>query len=462
MGFNESLSNYLEENNITSLEEFLQILDYSFDGIVLSDENEKIFYVNKALERLSGLDRKHFIGKTPRELRKEGMILEVKKEQVSDELINIVHKGKTGLVAFITSAVFYYNDKKYYFSNYREVSELSNLQSKILKEVKDTSERYYAELAELRNILLHNEGIVIKDLTMQKLMVTLKKIAPTDITVNISGESGVGKDVIAKLIHKMSNRAQQPFIQINCAAIPESLLESELFGYVEGSFTGASKYGKPGLLETANGGTAYLDEIGDLPLSLQAKLLKVLQDKVIFRIGGRKPIKLNLRIICATNQDLSKLIAEGKFREDLYYRINGMPITIPPLRKRKEDIIHLANHFLKIFNHKYQTNKKFTFEACEMLEHYDWPGNVRELENLIERLVITTDKNNITADELPNQFKDNDIISINRKTKLKDIMETIEKDILEKAIRENGSRKAARILGIDYSTLKRKKKKYSI
>lgn len=462
MEFSESLFNYLEKHNITSFKELLQILDHSFDGIVLSDENEKIFYVNKALERLTGIDRKHFIGKTPRELRKEGYILVVKREQVSENLINIVHKGKTGLLAFITSTVFYYKGKKYYFSNYREIFELSNLQSQLLQEAKETSERYFTELKELRNILLQNEGIIIKDPAMQKIMEILKKIAPTDIIVYFSGESGVGKDVFAKLLHRLSNRAQQPFIQINCAAIPETLLESELFGYAEGSFTGALKQGKPGLLETANGGTVYLDEIGDLPLNLQAKLLKVLQDQEIYRIGGRKPVKLNLRIVCATNQDLPLLIKKGKFREDLYYRISSMPIIIPPLRARKEEIIHLANHFLQMFNQKYQSHKKFSFETCQALELYDWPGNVRELENLIERLVITTEANVITTNDLPDQFKTNGLMRVSSKAKLKDILETVEKDILKNAIKKNGSRNAARILGINYSTLKRKRRKYSI
>ncbi len=462
MKFGESLRSYLEDNNITSIQEFLYILDHSFDGIVLSDENEKIFYVNKALERLTGIDRKHFIGKTPGELRKEGMILLVKREQVSEELINIVHEGKTGLMAFITSTVFYYKGNKYYFSNYREVSELSNLQSKLLQEAKVTSARYYAELTELRNALFRSEKIVIKDLAMQKLTDNIKKIAPTDVTVCIKGESGAGKDVFAKLLHKMSNRAQQPFIHINCAAIPESLLESELFGYAKGAFTGALKYGKPGLLETADGGTAYLDEIGDLHLNLQAKLLKVLQDKEIYRIGGRKPMQLNVRIICATNQDLGKLIAEDKFREDLYYRINQIPITIPPLRERKEEIIHFANHFLQIFNQKYHTNKKFTLAVCRKLESYEWPGNIRELENLVERLVIITEKETITIADLPIQFRNSNAAETNGKTKLKDILDEVEKEVLVKTIKNSGSRKAAQILGIDYSTLKRKRKKYSI
>lgn len=462
MEFSESLCSYLEKNNITSFQEFLQILDHSFDGIVLSDENEKIFYVNRALERLSGMDRKHFIGKTPRELRKEGMILVVKRKQISENLINIVHEGKTGLTAFITSTVFHYKGRKYYFSNYREISELSNLQSELLQEAKVTSERYYAELTELRKALWQDEGVIVRDSAMRKLMETIKKIAPTEITVSISGESGVGKDVFAKLLHKMSNRAQQPFIHINCAAIPESLLESELFGYAHGSFTGASRHGKPGLLETANGGTVYLDEIGDLPPGLQAKFLKVLQDHEIYRIGGRKPIQLDIRIICATNQDLNKLIAAGRFREDLYYRINRMPLTIPPLRDRREDIIHLANRFLQIFNQKYQSNKKFSLEVCKSLESHDWPGNVRELENLMERLVITTERDIITTADLPAQFTTVETGDPHRITSLKEILGEVEKDVLNRAIKNYGSRKAAELLGIDYSTLKRKIKKYSI
>jgi len=236
-----------------------------------------------------------------------------------------------------------------------------------------------------KNYNIH--GIVGTSDAILNLVETVKKVAQTDTTVLILGESGTGKSLIAKAIHFMSRRKEKPFITINCAAIPETLLEAELFGYEKGAFTGATT-SKKGKFELADGGTIFLDEIGDMPLSLQVKLLRVIQDKEIERLGGEKVIKVDVRIIAATNRDLKSMVEEGKFREDLYYRLNVVPVYVPPLRERREDIPVLIEHFLENFNSKYGKRVRISPEALEVLMDYDWPGNVRELENTVERLVV--------------------------------------------------------------------------
>ena len=464
MDIDELFLDSLEKNNISNIKDLINILDYTFDGITLSNRDGVIFYVNEAMERITGIKRQCMVGKNPKEFKKSGNILKAVKKVHKNNVINFIQMDRRGKIYFITSVPIYFKNDMFYFSNYREINELTNLQLELIEDAKKNNEYVFTkELSDLINIF-SNKDIVIKSPPMVKIMKTITKIADTDIVVNISGESGVGKDVIAKLIHNLSTRRGNPFVQINCGSIPENLLESELFGYVEGSFTGAAKKGKSGLLESANQGTVFLDEIGDLPLNLQVKFLKVLQDLEIYRIGGRKPIKLNLRIICATNQNLENMIREGKFREDLYFRINMLPIHIPPLRDRREDIVHLSHFFLQKFNKKYDKEKFLSHDVCNKLEIYSWPGNVRELRGLIERLVIVTEDIKITIEDLPEKiFQEPPIFKAQdfKSTNLKDIIEDVERDLVTQSIKRYGSKRAAEKLGIDYSTLKRKKKKYS-
>lgn len=462
MNFHEMTLHYLDQNNISDIKDLISILDYSFDGIVLSNKDGQIFYVNQALERLTGVDRTYFMGKNPKEYKRDGLVLKVARKELNDHVTNIIQVARDGKVFLITTVPVHFKNEMFYYSNYREINELNNLQLELLEETRSRNEFDFAEeLKELLNIFSSRE-IIIKSPAMIKIMKTISKIANTDIIVNIGGESGVGKDVVAKLIHSLSDRKGNPFIQINCGSIPENLLESELFGYAEGSFTGASKKGRAGLLELANNGTVFLDEIGDLPLSLQVKLLKVLQDQEIYRIGGRKSIVLNLRIICATNQNLEQMVRNGKFREDLYFRINMMPLHIPPLRERREDIIHLCRFFIQKYNQKHGVCKSLTAEACNRLEAYHWPGNIRELRNLMERLVIVTERDRISFEDLPEKFiKKAAVYKIQHDglSDLKDMMNEVEKDIIVQSINKYGCRQAAEKLGIDYSTLKRKKRK---
>ncbi|MBO8143656.1 MAG: nif-specific transcriptional activator NifA [Thermodesulfobacterium sp.] len=311
----------------------------------------------------------------------------------------------------------------------------------------------------LRNVI----GISDK---MQEVFKTALKAAKTKATILLTGESGTGKELIAKAIHFESDRSKGPFIAINCAAIPENLLEAELFGYEKGAFTGAL-ISKPGKFELANGGTIFLDEIGDLPLHLQAKLLRVIQDKTFERIGGTKSIKVDIRIIAATNKDLEEMVKDGSFREDLYFRLNVIPIYLPPLRERKEDIPLLIDHFLKKFNEEYGKNINITKEAMEKLVNYSWPGNVRELENTIERLVILAEGNEITLNDLPfyiRQEDDTRITCVKLKETLPSQLELIEKKAIKEALKacNYNQTKAAKMLGLTKRQINYKIKKYGL
>lgn len=273
--------------------------------------------------------------------------------------------------------------------------------------------------------------------------------------------------MLANYIHASSARRDGPFIKINCAAIPETLLESELFGYMEGAFTGARRGGKPGVFEVAAGGTLFLDEIGELPGSIQAKLLHALQDQEFFKVGGSRPVKFDARLLFATNRNLEEEVRAGRFREDLFYRINIVPLYVPPLRERPEDIAALTAEFLAKMNAKYKTDKKLSAEVIEAFTCYPWPGNVRELINVLERMVITSRQEIIAFEELPGSFRRQapaPAATVRGPVlPLKNVLEMVERDVIEQALRSAKSlRQAARTLGIDPSTLLRKANKHKI
>ena len=350
----------------------------------------------------------------------------------------------------------------------KDLTELFVLREK-LEEMENDKKRYLDEINNLKEGIKEKQnynGLISKSRGMEKIIELIEYVAKTDVTILITGETGVGKEVVARSVFKNSKRYNKPYIKVNCAAIPETLLESELFGYEKGAFTGASNKEKLGLFELANNGTILLDEIGEIPINLQAKLLRVLQEKEIKRIGGIKTIKIDVRVIAATNQNLEEEVRKGRFREDLFYRLNVIPITIPPLRERKEDISLLAYTFLEKFNKLYNKNKDFDITAIEALESHDWPGNVRELENAIERLVVIGDKNFITRISIISilgidKFKDINEVKI--KGTLKEIVDNFEKTIIEKTLKECGTTyKAAEVLGITQSTVVRKAKALGI
>lgn len=301
---------------------------------------------------------------------------------------------------------------------------------------------------------------------MQDVIKTCLKVAKSKATVLLRGESGTGKELLAKAIHYESPRMKGPFIAVNCAAIPENLLEAELFGYEKGAFTGAV-VSKPGKFELADKGTLFLDEIGDLSISLQAKLLRILQEQSFERLGGTKTIKVDVRIIAATNRNLEDMVKKGLFREDLYWRLNVVPLFLPPLRERKEDIPVLVDYFLKRFNKEYGKKVSFNSKALERLISYPWPGNIRELENTIERIVLLAEKDNLSESDLP-MFITIDVrpnlVKRPLDNSLADELKEIEKTRIEEALRRSNynQAEAARILGITPRQIGYKIRKYGI
>ena len=317
-----------------------------------------------------------------------------------------------------------------------------------------------------------DEDIVTDSLQMRQIIATSRQIAETDSTIMLVGESGTGKEVIARYIHRHSARKNNSFIPVNCAAIPQELMESEFFGYVKGAFTGANPQGKPGLFELAEGGTLFLDEIGDLPLNMQSKLLRVLESGEMTRLGDTAAKKINVRLIAATNRDLKALIAQDQFRRDLYFRLNVVPINLPRLANRREDIIPLATFFLRELNKKYELDKEFTPQAQNALLAYDWPGNVRELRNVVERMVVTTPGNELFLDSkfledtrterMGTDEKSREIYTFPYEGSLKEVLVRVEKEYIDRAIEDtNGNiSEAAKILGIHRSVLYKKLKAY--
>ncbi|MHB8917885.1 MAG: sigma-54 interaction domain-containing protein [Desulfocucumaceae bacterium] len=465
------LESLAAENNVIKSQnkELEDIMQSFYDGIGVIDGDGTLLRVNTSYERITGLPKKNNnVGRNVRDLQEEGAVSRAVSLMVMEQKkpVTIVQRINTGKEILITGSPVF--DKKggiyRVVCNIRDINELN-----ILKELdgRDDQSRDKAELKELRAKQLFHDELIYKSRAMQQIYELALKVAKVYSNVLITGESGVGKEIIVKIIHKASPRAQKPFFQINCGAIPENLLESELFGYEGGAFTGARSGGKMGYFELCNGGTLLLDEIGEMPLSLQVKLLRAIQERQIFRIGGTTPIKLDVRIISATNRDLGEMLKSGQFRADLFYRLNVIPISIPPLRKRTDDIIPLAIYFLEKYNAKYQTNKRFETEVLLAFEIHNWPGNVREMENVIERMVIINDDEIIGLHHLPfnNDCGDTSGFNIDLKNPipLRTASEILERKLIAKALQLFGStRKAAKILGVSHPTVIRKAQKYKL
>jgi transcriptional regulator with PAS, ATPase and Fis domain len=347
--------------------------------------------------------------------------------------------------------------------NERDVTQINELKEQ-LKENKMVAETYKEELAE-RNLLemKKEQNIITKNERFNQIIRTVLKLARIDASnILLLGESGTGKGLLAKFIHKNSPRNNKPLIQINCAAIPDSLLEAELFGYEKGAFTGASQKGKIGLIEVAHEGILFLDEIAELPFGVQAKILKYLDDHEVMRLGSTKANMADCCIIAATNRDLERLVKEKKFREDLYYRLNTFTISIPPLRERKEDMIELIRYLLATYNKSYQQNKHFSSEALSVLYNYSFPGNVRELKNVIERAVVMCDEDTINESYLKSLVTHNTYVPhglSEDEWKLNDEVRSVEQEIFKRAMAHcKSTREMADYLGISQSTVVRKMK----
>lgn len=425
-----------------TLETLLKILDYSSDEIFVLDCEKRIIYVNRVCERHYGLKPKDVIGKYNVELFEKGywkpsIVPNVYKNKKPCSLRQQTYIG----AELLTSAIPILNDEGEIDLVVITSTEIKNQKMELAEEGK--LELHTTHSLEKKRFVTNSEKI-------KRILTFCEKVAPTESTILIQGESGTGKGVLSSFIHNISKRKEGPFLTINCAAIPEDLLESELFGYSKGAFTGANKTGKAGLIEAADKGTLFLDEIGEMPMPLQAKLLQVIQDKQFIPIGSSEVKKVDVRIIAATNQSLLQMVGNKLFREDLFYRLNVIDILLPPLRDRKEDIIPLTYTFLNKFNKKYNENKVISEECLNILIHYSWPGNVRQLENLLERLVVVSDSVIQIAD-LPDMITENvgDVTHFSLSTTLDKALDQTTRILIRKSYQKwKSSRKVAADLDI--------------
>lgn len=467
----EKLSNDLELSKKYT-KELDNIIEAFSDGIYISDGEGFGLRVNKSLQRITGATAEDLIGKYISSAVEQGVISNSVTLKVLEkrETITITQRIKGEKEFLVTGTPIFDEEDKInrVVTTIRDVTELSNLQKK-LTESNELTQKYYKELMLLRKRQFAESNLVFKSKEMKRIVEYANKAAMFDSTCLLLGESGVGKDVIARIIYSNSLRKDEAFIKLNCGAIHYNLLESELFGYERGAFTGANKEGKPGMFELAHKGTLFLDEIGELPLDLQVKLLHAIQDMIISRVGSTKTIQVDVRVIAATNRNLEDMIHKGQFREDLYYRLNIIPIEIPPLRERPDDIIPLIELFLRKMNKKYNKNKQLKPEVIECLLKYEWPGNVRELKNIVERLVVISSGELIEIKDLPESLKISKLNKLgkkyryNCKSSLKEVIEEVEKEFLKETLKSYKSlREASKILGVDHSTLSRKIKKYKL
>lgn len=455
------------------------IIEHSFDGIFITDKNANVLRINHAYEDITGLKSEEVLGKNMADLVKGKLISQSGSLIVArtKKPVTLQQRFKSGKEALVTSSPIF--DKNgtliMIVTNVRDLTEIYNLKE-IVQEKTDAMERLRLELAHIQNPESEQE-VIAKDETTLAAILLANRVAPMDTTVILLGETGVGKEVMARYIYQHSHRVKNSFIKVNCGAIPESLIESELFGYESGAFTGANRSGKIGLFELANKGTLFLDEIGELPKDMQVKLLRVLQEQEIMRIGGTKPIKINVRVIAATNRNLEEMVKNGEFREDLYYRLTVFPISIPPLRLRKKDITPLALSFLTKLNQKYSFKKYFSDISIQLLNEYNWPGNIRELKNIVERAIIISSSDEICPEDLhllhqsqpiiisspahPDTRQQKDEAAIQLPVDLQDTLAHMEYQYLTAAYQQCGNvRDAAHALGITPSTFVRKRKKY--
>jgi len=450
--------------NIKSMKEQLDaVFEASFDYLFVTDAEGRVTKANQAYYRITGIKPEEVIGKTMYELLAQGFYDRSCSVEVIETLkpVTFVQKIKTGRTVLVTgNPVFDENGKLVsVITNGRDITELNELKQEV-EHVESLSAHYKNELTRIKGW----SDFVVAAPVMVELMDKVSHLAQFDSAVLITGESGVGKEIIAHQIHLHSNRCDKPYIRINCAAIPENLLESELFGYAEGAFTGAKKGGKIGIFELANGGTLLLDEIAELPFSMQAKLLRVIQENEVTRIGSTKITRIDVRIITSTNRDINEMIKNNQFRKDLFYRLNVVPVRVPSLRERREEIPDLVSHFLNKFNHQYKLNKYIDPGLIKKLISYEWPGNIRELSNVIERAVVTSADDIIKEIILESNDCINDnILKLENHGSLRDITQGIEKHYLKAAFDQHGStRKAAASLGISQSTFCRKAAQYDI
>lgn len=443
-------------------------------GILLATGDGTLIWGNQYYSRLAQFDIKNYYGKNIRLIsQREDVTLSTDITMV--DIIQKTREPHSQVVRYrsndyvITTGVPVFGDNgeiEFVIYTIKNYNEFMNLQA----QVSQSTRQAQALESHLRNLQLEQtlgSDIIMADKQMFDIYGKALRVASTSASVMLTGESGVGKDVLAKFIHQNSSRKDEKFIHVNMATIPKPLFESELFGYTPGSFTGASKLGKDGLIQLANNGTLFLDEIGELPLDIQAKLLQVIQEKEVRAIGATEPTPVNFRIICATNRNLKEMVKNHQFRLDLYYRLNTIELSVPPLRERPADIPLLATHFLKQYNKKIRMQKFFSSDVIRILHQYSWPGNVRELQHTVESLVALCPTNAITVDQLPPELQqlhfDETFSAGTSRFSLKQSVENLEIRLIKEALARYGTAiQAAEALGIDASTLSKKRKRYGI
>ncbi len=458
--------------------DFEEILEGSFDGILVTDVEGKILFANSSYERVAEITRADMENKYMRDLHNpvwmpESVAYAVAREKTVISKRQVVKSG--GHIMVTGRPVFDNNgDIKKIIINARDITEIYDLTEELQKIRK--AEKQAAESKSISSLLQggveeSEQGVLAVSSAMQHVLSLAEKVANFQATVLVLGESGVGKEEVAKFIHDNSMRKNEPFVVVNCGAIPDSLLESELFGYEKGAFTGAVQTGKQGLFEAADGGTIFLDEIGETPLDFQVKLLRFLELKEVRRIGAVGSKIVDVRVVAATNRDLMEMVKEGTFREDLYYRLNVVQIDVPALRNRIDDILPLASLFMKRYNKVYGQEKTMTYELVKELEKYPWPGNVRELKNIMENMVIISNNDFLQPEDLPwnKSHKKSetsqaiDALVSSEEVGLNEAVEELERKILLKAKETYGTtRKIADKLKVDQSTIVRKMQKYNL
>jgi TyrR family helix-turn-helix protein len=462
---------------VLSKAELLRTLDAIDDAVFIDDDAGNALWINTACETLFEIEREKIVGVNVDQLEEAGIFTPSVAKMVREtgKHADIVHQNKFGKRILSTGVPVFgaSGEVRFIITTSRDITELAELQNK-LKTMQDALKELEADNKPF------GPGIVAVSPSMRDVMQIAKRLSEIDSTVLISGESGVGKGVIAELLHKNGARKDKPFIKLNCGAIPANLIEAELFGYEGGTFTGGLREGKHGLFEAADGGSVFLDEISELPLALQVKLLQVIQDREIVRVGGVRPVAIDVRIISASNKDLFTETQARRFREDLYYRLNVVPIHVPPLRERREDIAPLVALFLDKYNAQMKEEKKMSADALALLSEYVWPGNVRELQNIIERLMITTKNSLIQPEDVPGFMRGKNMrapglsatlkagsreetLFANGAGSLKEAVEACEISVLRNAKAHYGSTRAmAAALGVTQPTIVRKLQKYGL
>jgi PAS domain S-box-containing protein len=450
--------------NDASFEELLNALH---DGVYITDGQGKTLKVNQAYERLTGLSGADLLGRQMQELVKSGLIsqsasLRVLQDGKPTSVMQSLSQGKKLLVS-ATPILAADQSIRYVVSTVRDMTELLRMKRERdelqqLKQLRNSTARLHAGQ---RDNLLQSPLMADQEVS-GRVFALARQVADCDVKVLLQGETGVGKTLVAQFIHNASGRSKEPFLALNCGALPENLIEAELFGYAPGAFTGAGTKGKRGLLELAHNGTLFLDEIGDLPLAVQVKLLKVIEENRFIPVGGLELKEVDVRIISATHHDLKQQVAEGKFRADLYYRLNVVPISIPALRERSEEIGPLLEYYLAHFNQRYSRQAQWSLEALELLGEYAWPGNIRELINVVERLVVTCNSQVIEALDLPEDIIDRQARNTDdSRLPLRKVLENAERQAIRAALQvHKTTRLAAKALGVSQATVVQKMKRW--